>query len=210
MHTGPMKPSDLAGALKTMGWRVATPEQVKRALTDFQRGWNLGDPLPALPVNGLNGPASRHAIRISLRENKAGRPDASPHFSWREFVCGCEGRYPACARIRVHRGLFRSLEKMRVVAGPLAIVNGYRCPAYNQKVGGASMSQHILGTAVDLVPKLKTQKVKDMRLFAGIGYQAASGLVRHVDRRDLGGNNTTGGTVDVPTIWRYNADGSRS
>ncbi len=32
----------------------------------------------------------------------------------------------------------------------LTVVNGYRHPAYNQRVGGASQSRHIVGEAIDL------------------------------------------------------------
>lgn len=202
MHTGPMKPADMAGALKKFGWKVDSDARITQALKDFQRGWNLGNPLP---ITGTNGPETRYAIRLSLREHNAGRADASPHFSWLETKCKCGGRYNGCAIIRVHRGLFVGLETYRKVAGPTSLVSVYRCAAHNQKVGGATSSQHVYGAAADLNPKLKTAKVESMRAFAGIGFQAASGLVRHVDRRDVSGNNTTCGTKDRPTKWKYGA-----
>jgi hypothetical protein len=54
-----------------------------------------------------------------------------------------------------------------------------------------------------LNPKLKADRVKQMRRFSGIGIQRATGLVRHVDVRHAGANNTTGGTPANPTIWFY-------
>lgn len=196
-----MTRANMIGALKTLGWKCRDTAEVDRALRDFQRGWNLGD---ALTVDGKNGPLTRLAIRESLARRKASRPDASEHFSFREFACKCGGRKPGCAIIRVHRELLESLEDYRLVTGEdEEIVSGYRCPAHNQSVGGASSSQHVLGSAADVRPKVKTAAVARRRRFAGIGYQGATGLVRHVDRRDCSGNNTTGATLARPTTWRY-------
>ena len=191
---------NMIGALRTLGWKCRNDAEVDRALRDFQRGWNLG---PALTVDGKNGPRTRQALRLSLARRKAGQPDASEHFSFRNFGCKCGGRYDGCAGIRVHRELLESLEEYREVAGPVEVVSGYRCPTHNQKVGGASSSQHVYGSACDVQPKVKTAAVARLRRFAGIGYQGATGLVRHVDRRDCSGNNTTGGTLARPTSWRY-------
>ncbi len=190
----------LIGALKTLGWKPTDPASLNRALADFQRGWNLGD---ALTVDGKNGPLTRAAIRKSLVEHKAGRPTASPHFSFVDFRCRCAGRYAGCAVIRVHRELLESLEDYRVLAGPVTVLSGYRCPQHNAKVGGASSSQHVYGSACDVEPKVKTAAVTRRRRFAGVGFQGSTGLVRHVDRRDCSGNNTTGGTLTRPTTWRY-------
>jgi hypothetical protein len=45
-----------------------------------------------------------------------------------------------------------------------------------------------------------TPAVKALKRFSGIGYQAASGLVRHVDVRHVG-PNTTKSSVRDPAIW---------
>ena len=43
------------------------------------------------------------------------------------------------------------LEPLRAFAGkPIVISSGYRCPALNRAVGGASQSQHLRGEAADL------------------------------------------------------------
>lgn len=200
MSVPAMTKPNMIGALKTFGWKCRTEAEVVAALKDFQRGWNLG---PALLVDGKNGPLTRKAIRLSLARHKAGRPDASEHFSFREFACKCGGRSKGCAIQRVHRELLEGLEDLRDVAGPQEVISGYRCPVHNAKVGGASSSQHVYGAAADVRPRVKTPAVARMRRFAGIGYQGSTGLVRHVDRRDVSGNNTTGGTVARPTTWRY-------
>jgi zinc D-Ala-D-Ala carboxypeptidase len=196
----PMTHANMVGALKTLGWKCRNSAEIDRALRDFQRGYNLGD---ALVVDGKNGPRTRTAIRTSLARHKAGKPTASAHFSFTEFACRCGGRRAGCAIIRVHRELLESLEDYRSIAGPVAVVSGYRCPGHNAAVGGASSSQHVLGSACDVRPLLKTAAVARRRRFAGIGYQGDTGLVRHVDRRDCSGNNTTGGTLARPTTWKY-------
>lgn len=42
------------------------------------------------------------------------------------------------------------LEEVRVVAGPVEVTSGFRCPALNERVGGVSASAHVEGRAADL------------------------------------------------------------
>lgn len=199
----PMTEANLVGALKSLGWNPKGDAQIERALKDFQRGWAMPGQ-PALLIDGKNGPKTRNAVRWSLNAHKAGKPTASKSFSFREFRCTCGGRYTGCALVRVHRDLLIGLEVVRDLNDkPLSIVSGYRCQARNQAVGGASSSQHVLGAAADIVPVFKTLEIRRLRRFGGIGYQKASGKVRHVDVRHVSGNNTTGGTPGQPTIWIY-------
>lgn len=163
---------------------------------DFQAAWNLG---PALVVDGIVGPKTTAALQASLRAG--GR--ISAHFTAGEFACHCEGTLAGCRQTVVLRQLLQSLEALRVHTGPLRVVSGYRCPKYNAKVGGASNSQHMVGAAADIPPKLSIAVVQAMHLFAGIGYQADGGRVVHVDRRDAGGRNLTGGSRARPTTWTY-------
>lgn len=200
----PMTEANLVGALKTLGWNPKGAEGIKRAITDFQRGFALPG-VPALLVDGKNGPSTREGIRASLARAKAGKPTASKSFSFKEFRCTCGGRYSGCALIRVHRDLLIGLEALREVQGPISVISGYRCASRNQAVGGASSSQHVLGAACDISPVLKTVAVARLRRFSGIGFNQGTGKVRHVDVRHVSGNNTTGGTPGKPTTWRYGA-----
>lgn len=196
-----MTPTQVDAALKQLGWRIRNTTDRAAAVTDFQRGWNLG---PALVIDGKAGSKTQAALTLSLKNKTAGKGTASEHFSFAEFACKCGGRYATCRRIRLHRGLASSLEKLRTASGgAIEVVSGYRCPRHNDAVGGASSSQHLYGAACDISPVLRTAKVAGLRAFAGIGYKRSNGLVSHVDRRDLSGNNTTGGTVDRPTTWVY-------
>lgn len=96
-------------------------------------------------------------------------PDASTrNFDWLEFVqnknssCSREAnRYAGSfkggpvpretVRENVRRLMWR-LEALRAKLGnnPIGINSGYRSVAYNKCIGGASMSQHLYGTAADL------------------------------------------------------------
>lgn len=196
----PMTTANLRGALRTFGWAGV---DLVADLEDFQRGYALG---PALVVDGKNGPRTREAVRTSLRNHNAGRPDASPSFSFREFACRCGGTLPGCRRIRVQRQLLLDLEQLRqLYGGPLAIASGYRCPGHNAKVGGATSSQHLWGAAADVAYRLSWQQVARMRLFSGIGRSKRTGKVRHVDVRHVSGHNTTAATPERPTVWDYAA-----
>lgn len=181
-----------------------------RRVAEFQRAWNLGAPLK---VDGILGPITGAALATSIKRKGQGLGDLSAHFSAREFACKCGGREPGCLLTRAHRDLLRSLEEHRAEYHPggLVIVSGYRCPRRNMAVGGAAMSQHLFGTAADLVPLVDKDKVLSDHRFAGVGYQGVTDKVRHVDRRDVHDAagvtpptvNTTSSSTARPAVWRY-------
>jgi uncharacterized protein YcbK (DUF882 family) len=116
----------------------------------------------------------------------------SPHFTRAELNCKgpeCRGKQPPAA-IQTNLGkLARDLEQLRDELGhPLSVLSGYRCPAHNANVGGASQSQHMQGTAADLnVPpgaqarfEAAANRVPAFRA-GGIGVYSNGGV--HVDRR---------------------------
>lgn len=180
--------ADVAAALRSMGWRTRTQNETVRSIADFQRGWNLG---PHLAADGIAGPLTKAA----LTESVASGGRLSAHFTAQEFLCRCGGRYASCRRCWVTYLQLRALETYRAKAGATAVVSGCRCPSHNSKVGGASASQHMAGKATDVPAKLLVSTVKALRVFTGIGYQASSGRVVHVDSRP--------GSVTNPTVWRY-------
>jgi len=75
----------------------------------------------------------------------------SEHFSKRELDCHCGCDAPLAVEQNL-TALAMTLEKLRDELGgtPLHVNSGYRCPAYNRKIGGASRSQHMEGKAADL------------------------------------------------------------
>ena len=77
----------------------------------------------------------------------------TPHFHITEFACKDGHAVPAHLLSNV-RALAVNLEVIRAQLGsPIIINSGYRTPAYNNLVGGALASQHLLANAVDIVVK---------------------------------------------------------
>jgi len=112
----------------------------------------------------------------------------SRNFTRAELDCKCGCRTPR-AIARELALLAADLERMRGALGHrLAILSGYRCPAHNAAVGGASQSQHMTGNAADVsVPAghqpryvAAAKKVLAFRM-GGIGVYPGGGV--HVDRR---------------------------
>lgn len=70
------------------------------------------------------------------------------HFAAHEFRCRC-GK---CDPVEIDLALLVILEAVREAFGrPVHINSGHRCAAHNRAVGGSPDSQHIRGTAADIV-----------------------------------------------------------
>lgn len=70
----------------------------------------------------------------------------SKHFKKQEFACHCCGFGDATPE------LYEALEALRFYTGrPVMVLSGYRCFAQNKRVKGAKNSQHMWGTAADVV-----------------------------------------------------------
>jgi len=78
---------------------------------------------------------------------KDGNTKITPNFLVGEFACsdGSDG-------ILLDDNLPRVLQRIREVAGnkPMTVSSGYRTPAYNVKIGGATNSYHTSGMAADI------------------------------------------------------------
>lgn len=178
-------------ALVNLGWPIAVDgdygDRTHRAVQAFQKGFGYYD----LLIDGYAGPQTHTALQLCL--DRGGRVD--DFFLWSEFKSKGDGW------INVHRDLVRGLHNYRTRYGPTSILSAYRDSAHNAKVGGAPNSQHLYGNAADLSRLVASLNgVRNLRVFSGIGTKG--GLVRHVDVRHCG-PNTTGGTVENPTIWSY-------
>lgn len=112
----------------------------------------------------------------------------SPHFSIGEMACK-----DGSDEVLYSTELMSMLEKLRDYGGFTVHINsGYRSPSYNRKIGGASKSQHTLGTAADIVVKKDGKTVSSKLIcclcqtigFKGIAY--ISGSAVHVDMRSSG------------------------
>lgn len=77
----------------------------------------------------------------------------SENFRWEEFHCRCgQCEMPPDVQANVERLVLELLQPMRKALGrPIHIASGYRCSAHNKAVGGAELSQHMRGTAADII-----------------------------------------------------------
>jgi uncharacterized protein YcbK (DUF882 family) len=75
-------------------------------------------------------------------------------FSARELVKGLnnDNKVPSESIWGNALPTLRLLDKARQALGKIRINSGYRCPEYNQKVGGASASMHLFFKACDIKP----------------------------------------------------------
>jgi uncharacterized protein YcbK (DUF882 family) len=95
------------------------------------------------------------------------------NFSWDEFRCNDGTAVPARYRANVEC-LAAALEQVRAIWNqPITVLSGYRTPAYNKAVGGATKSQHMLGKAADIVvagvTPLEVYRYLDSRHDGGLG-----------------------------------------
>lgn len=198
-----MRKAERIAGLRALGFRIRTESEFRQQVANFQRGWNLGKRLLA---DGDPGPLFDAALEESVSNAAHKKPTASRNFSFNEFACKCRGRFQGCQRIWVLRDLLDTLEEVRTkfyTGGGLSVISGCRCTGHNRHVGGASSSQHMYGGAADIVPRVPRSKMAGISAAAGIGYNASSGLVAHIDRRDRTGHNTTRASVERPTMWIY-------
>ena len=81
----------------------------------------------------------------SVRKN--GSTKLSQNFTVREFACK-----DGSDSVLISSELVEILQKIRDHFGkPITINSAYRNKAYNKKIGGATYSQHVYGTAADIV-----------------------------------------------------------
>ncbi len=69
----------------------------------------------------------------------------APNFTLDEFAQAYKGRYAVVQPHAVER-----VQQLRDELGPIIVNSGYRPPAYNAMIGGATYSRHMYGDAFDL------------------------------------------------------------
>src|SRR5690625_940636 len=153
-------------------------KMTKGAVLQFQKDYNKRFKKNILE-DGIAGKQTANAFNQWKRQagNKGTR-----NFKISEFRCKGSGKLP---KNGMDNMLLLKLERLRYNLGnkPITINSGYRTPAHNKRVGGASKSQHLYGKAADIVVKgvspSRVYAAAD-KLFNGVGKY---NTFTHVDTR---------------------------
>ncbi len=77
----------------------------------------------------------------------------TPHFNIYEFKCAANGEVLLNDKVIDH---IQRLEKIRVWYNRVMVVNsGFRTITYNEAIGGAPNSKHLIGIAADIALPMK-------------------------------------------------------
>ena len=110
-------------------------ENTEKAVRALQKNYGIA-------VDGIVGPDTWAALYAEASGSEAPK---SAHFKVSEFQCHDGTEVPAKFYANLGQ-LMALLEKIRTAC----INSGYRTDAYNKKVGGAPLSQHLLAKAADI------------------------------------------------------------
>jgi len=111
---------------------------------------------------------SQYQTPAALLDLTTADPDdyVAPNFKLGELAQEWKGDY---AVLQVHA--VEKLQRLRDQLGPLVIISGYRSPAYNASVDGATCSRHMFGDAFDIQPQsASAQALVDACDALGAGY----------------------------------------
>ena len=116
----------------------------------------------------------------SFSKSKEGKLKLTPNFTVAEFACK-----DGSDTILIDTMLVYYLQKIREHFGKSVRINSaYRTPSYNAQVGGASESQHMLGTAADIVIEgVSPEQVAQFADRHGMGGVGIYKTFTHVDVR---------------------------
>jgi len=122
----------------------------------------------------------------------------TPNFTLGENLQQDSRRLPTHPTVRSNiLRVMTELQKIRDEWGkPIIITSGYRPAAINRAVGGARLSRHIVGDAVDIKPESGSdiyafQAWLDLHWYGALGWGAKKGFV-HLDCRNGNGWRTGG------------------
>lgn len=158
-----------------------------KATGEYQKAFGL------LPDKKI-GPATRYSMKNDSQKkvgsmvkqyskSKDGNTKLSTNFKVKEFACN-----DGSDTILISDELVEVLQKIRTHFGKAVTINSaYRTQAYNKKVGGASNSQHLYGTAADI--KVSGVTAKEVADYAETLLINTGGIGRyanftHVDVRE--------------------------
>lgn len=115
--------------------------------------------------------------------------DKIPILTNEEFKCKCHSF--SCQYTSISTHLISRFKKLRRLAGnkPIKITSGFRCTRHNIVEGGARLSQHQIGFALDLIPPegVTLLEFNELALQSGFSFTKmySHKNVLHVDVRNL-------------------------
>lgn len=136
-RTGAITPHQLA-ALTRLDERLKAHPDIAQEFTDLWRA--QGSPAATPP----GPPQQQQPIKLSPSSPFSRR--ITPHFTIGEFALGQEARrFDHQHQVDTAAELAAFLERVRLAFGGKAVIitSGYRPPAINRSVGGASASEHL-------------------------------------------------------------------
>lgn len=128
-------------------------------------------------VDTSSRPAS---VVHTYSRSRDGEKQLSEHFKVKEFACK-----DGTDAVLIDQQLVYYCEMIRGHFGkPITVNSGYRTPAYNAKVGGASGSYHMRGMAADIVVSgVSPQRVAQYAEEIGVQALHAYNTFTHIDTR---------------------------
>ena len=106
-----------------------------------------------------------------------------------EFACHGSG---CCTTVKIDEQLVKYVQMIRDHFGkPVTVTSGYRCPAHNRAVGGATASYHARGQAADIVVQgvapAEVAKYAESIGIKGVGLYETDkdGHFTHIDTRTM-------------------------
>ena len=110
--------------------------------------------------------------------------DLTENFSRSEFACKCGCGFDEIAPDTVYicQNIRHHFDRL------VTITSGCRCPEHNASVGGAENSQHVAGTAADVVvsgvdPREVYEYLEEQSTHLGVGGLGSYSSFTHVDTR---------------------------
>jgi len=128
-----------------------------------------------------------------MKIKKGSNIQLTKNFNSNEIDCKCN--YKSCTHTLIDLEHIVELQQAREELGPLKINSGYRCERHNKDVGGSPTSQHLLGTATDIISRTINPKdlADKLEYFTGLGrYKTFT----HIDSRELDGKVARWGSND--------------
>lgn len=158
--------SDPGSAREACYLGPARDHSVCLPVVDYDAGWGSDYAYPAPYGGSAQYAAPARYIDISAHDEDL---SVAPNFVLGEYLYDWKGRYGV---MQTH--VVDAMQAVRdAVGGPVTVNSGYRSPAYNASVGGASSSRHMYGDACDIdVADMSAEALADICDALGADYVA--------------------------------------